>query len=150
MAGEGEGSKATLVSWLKRRAEADFGNSVVGCHVWVCWCADAEYYMGEIISYSRENGKHKVRTLNSSLAWTLSTCPSNVHAGHQMYTMSFMMLQVKYSDRFVEELHLPVEKLDFGPTKPTISFDPADCGFSELVRPLEACSPCCAVHQLGN
>ena len=44
------------------------------------------------------------------------------------------MLQVKYSDRFVEELHLPVEKLDFGPTKPTISFDPADCGFSELVR----------------
>lgn len=44
-------------------------------------------------------------------------------------------MQVKYSDRFVEELHLPVEKLDFGPTKPTISFDPADCGFSELVRP---------------
>jgi hypothetical protein len=43
-------------------------------------------------------------------------------------------MQVKYSDRFVEELHLPVEKLDFGPTKPTISFDPADCGFSELVR----------------
>jgi hypothetical protein len=63
VAGEGEGSKATLVSWLKRRAEADFGAAVVGCHVWVCWCADAEYYMGEIISYSRENGKHKVRTL---------------------------------------------------------------------------------------
>jgi hypothetical protein len=60
VAGEGEGSKATLVSWLKRRAEADFGAAVVGCHVWVCWCADAEYYMGEIISYSRENGKHKV------------------------------------------------------------------------------------------
>jgi hypothetical protein len=62
VAGEGEGSKATLVSWLKRRAEADFGAAVVGCHVWVCWCADAEYYMGEIISYSRDNGKHKVRT----------------------------------------------------------------------------------------
>lgn len=60
VAGEGEGSKATLVAWLKRRAEADFGAAVVGRHVWVCWCADAEYYMGEIISYSRENGKHKV------------------------------------------------------------------------------------------
>ena len=44
------------------------------------------------------------------------------------------LLQVKYSDRFVEELHLPVEKLDFGPTKPVITFDPADCGFSDMVR----------------
>ena len=61
MAGEGEGSKATLVAWLKRRAEAGYGAAVVGRTVWVCWCADAEYYLGEIISYSRENGKHKVR-----------------------------------------------------------------------------------------
>ncbi len=38
MSGEGEGSKATLVAWLKRRAEADFGHGVVGRNVWVCWC----------------------------------------------------------------------------------------------------------------
>ena len=37
MSGEGEGSKATLVAWLKRRAEADFGHGVVGRNVWVCW-----------------------------------------------------------------------------------------------------------------
>ncbi len=38
VSGEGEGSKATLVAWLKRRAEADFGHGVVGRNVWVCWC----------------------------------------------------------------------------------------------------------------
>ena len=37
VSGEGEGSKATLVAWLKRRAEADFGHGVVGRNVWVCW-----------------------------------------------------------------------------------------------------------------
>jgi hypothetical protein len=60
------------------------------------------------------------------------------------------LLQVKYSDRFVEELHLPVEKLDFGPTKPTISFDPADCGFSELVRLGQHAPPRRAAQQLDN
>jgi len=80
VAGEGEGSKATLVAWLKRRAEADFAAAIVGRTVWVCWCADAEYYLGEIISYSRENGKHKVRfELNfevpvESLACLLHVC----------------------------------------------------------------------------
>lgn len=86
VAGEGEGSKATLVAWLKRRADADFGFDVVGKSVWVCWCADADYYKGTIISYIRESGKHKVR----------------------------------YNDRFVEDLHLPVELLDFGEHKPEV------------------------------
>lgn len=30
------------------------------------------------------------------------------------------LLQVRYSERFVEELHLPVEKLDFGQAKPQL------------------------------
>lgn len=82
MAGEGEGSKATLVAWLKRRAEADFGAAVVGRHVWVCWCADAEYYMGEIISYSRENGKHKVSLMCKSpdLIWLCTAFCTHVMA----------------------------------------------------------------------
>lgn len=82
--GEGEGSKATLVSWLKRRADALYGPEVVGGNVWICVCADAEYYLASIMSYSKENGKHKVR----------------------------------YSDGFVEELHLPAEKLSFDEAKP--------------------------------
>ena len=61
MAGEGEGSKATLVAWLRRRAEADFGAGVVGKHVWVCWCVDAQYHRAEVLSYQRDTGKHKVR-----------------------------------------------------------------------------------------
>ena len=61
MAGEGEGSKATLLAWLKRRAEADWGAGVVGKHVWVCWCADAEYYRAQVLSYNKDTGKHKVR-----------------------------------------------------------------------------------------
>lgn len=60
MAGEGEGSKATLVAWLKRHAESDFGATVVGRHVWICWCADAENYWAQIVSYNRDTGKHKV------------------------------------------------------------------------------------------
>ncbi len=40
---------------------------------------------------------------------------------------------MKYSEQFSEELHLPVEKLDFGETKPQITFDPANCGFSHQV-----------------
>lgn len=31
-----------------------------------------------------------------------------------------IMLQIRYNERFVEELHLPVEKLDFGQDKPPI------------------------------
>ena len=60
VAGEGEGSKATLVAWLKRRAEADWGAGAVGKHVWVCWCADAEYYRAQVVSYNKDTGKHKV------------------------------------------------------------------------------------------
>lgn len=48
------------MAWLKRRAEEEFGQRVVGRPVWVCWCADAEYYQAVIVSYSRDNGKHKV------------------------------------------------------------------------------------------
>lgn len=59
--GEGEGSRATLLAWLKRRAEQDFGAGVVGKKVWVCWCADAEYYQGTVMSYNREGGKHTVQ-----------------------------------------------------------------------------------------
>lgn len=59
--GEGEGSRATLLSWLKRRAEQEFGAGVVGKKVWVCWCADAEYYQGTVVSYNREGGKHTVQ-----------------------------------------------------------------------------------------
>lgn len=58
--GEGEGSKATLIAWLKRRAAQQYGQKVVGQHVWVCWCADATYYKGLITHYSPETGKHKV------------------------------------------------------------------------------------------
>ena len=60
MTGEGEGSKATLIAWLKRRAAQQYGQRVVGQHVWVCWCADATFYKGLITHYSPETGKHKV------------------------------------------------------------------------------------------
>ena len=40
--------------------------------------------------------------------------------------------KVKYADRFTEDLHLPVEKLDWGTQKPTIAFNPAECGFATL------------------
>ncbi|KAK9814147.1 hypothetical protein WJX72_001276 [[Myrmecia] bisecta] len=86
--GEGEGSRATLVSWLKRRTLAMYGEGVVGKSVWVCWSADVETYQGTIISFSKDNGKHKVR----------------------------------YSDRFVEELHLPAELLSFGSEQPELPF----------------------------
>lgn len=33
-----------------------------------------------------------------------------------------------------------MEKLDFGAAKPTITFDPADCGFSELVGLARSCN----------
>lgn len=99
VAGEGEGSKATLVAWLKRRAEADWGTRVVGKHVWVCWCADAEYYRAQVVSYNKDTGKHKVR----------------------------------YADQFTEELHLPVELLEWGPAKPAIAFDPSHTAFAPLL-----------------
>lgn len=59
--GEGEGSRATLISWIKRQAEKDYGAGVVGKQVWVCWCADAEYYQGTITAYNPDNGKHTVQ-----------------------------------------------------------------------------------------
>lgn len=57
--GEGEGSKATLLAWLKRQAEA-MSPDIVGNHVWVCWCNEADFYHGTILSFNRESGKHKV------------------------------------------------------------------------------------------
>lgn len=53
------------------------------------------------------------------------------------------MLQVRYSDRFVEELHLPVEKLDFGQAKPPLQA--AEAGTSQawppVARPLLQLDP---------
>ena len=73
--GEGEGSKATLIAWLKRRAAQQYGQRVVGQHVWVCWCADATFYKGLITHYSPETGKHKVRLLHMhSLCWLQQQC----------------------------------------------------------------------------
>ncbi|KAA6424087.1 MAG: SMCA5 SWI SNF related matrix associated act (ISS) [Trebouxia sp. A1-2] len=90
--GEGEGSKATLLAWLKRQADA-MAPDVVGSSVWVCWCNEAEFYHGTVVSFNRESGKHKVR----------------------------------YNERVVEELHLPVEKIDFGQVKPQVpKADPAE------------------------
>ena len=57
--GEGEGSKATLLAWLKRQAET-IAPDVVGAPVWVCWCNEAEYRRGTIVSFNRDSGKHKV------------------------------------------------------------------------------------------
>ena len=54
---------------------------------------------------------------------------------------------MKYSEQFSEDLHLPVEKLDFGEIKPQITFDPANCGFSHQVpcsaAALRSCPPSC-------
>lgn len=58
--GEGEGSKATLISWLKRRAEQDFGEAVQGRHVWICFPQEGEYLQAVIGPFIRETGKHKV------------------------------------------------------------------------------------------
>ena len=58
--GEGEGSKATLIAWLKRRAAQDFGHGVVGKPVWICWCADAQFYRGTITYFNPDTGKHQV------------------------------------------------------------------------------------------
>lgn len=85
--GEGEGSKATLIAWLKRKAAHEFGEAAVGRQVWVCWCADAQFYRGTITHYNPDTGKH----------------------------------QVRYSDRFVEDLHLPVEVLSFTDVAPAVS-----------------------------
>ena len=57
--GEGEGSKATLLAWLKRQAEA-MSPDIIGSAVWVCWCNEADFYHGTILSFNKESGKHKV------------------------------------------------------------------------------------------
>lgn len=72
--GEGEGSKATLLAWLKRQADS-MSPDLVGSSVWVCWCNEAEYYLGQIMSFNKENGKHKVQfspTYKLSVAWCAS------------------------------------------------------------------------------
>lgn len=70
--GEGEGSKATLLAWLKRQAEA-MSPDIVGSHVWVCWCNEADFYHGTILSFNRESGKHKVCTPRCKCKWVLFT-----------------------------------------------------------------------------
>ena len=57
--GEGEGSKATLLAWLKRQAE-NMSPDIIGSSVWVCWCNEPDFYLGQILSFNKENGKHKV------------------------------------------------------------------------------------------
>ena len=57
--GEGEGSKATLLAWLKRQADA-MSPDIVGSSVWICWCNEGEYRQGTVVSVNRESGKHKV------------------------------------------------------------------------------------------
>ena len=57
--GEGEGSKATLLAWLKRQADA-MAPEIVGTSVWVCWCNEADFHQGTIVSFNRESGRHKV------------------------------------------------------------------------------------------
>lgn len=64
--GEGEGSKATLLAWLKRQAEA-LSHDIIGSAVWVCWCNEAEFYHGTILSFNKESGKHKVCTFSTLL-----------------------------------------------------------------------------------
>lgn len=85
MVGEGGGSRSTLLSWLKRRGEREYGAGAVGRQVWVCWCADGEFRLGTITAYNRDNGKHTVQY---------------------------------GAPRLVEELHLPVERISFGPGAP--------------------------------
>ncbi|KFM26063.1 hypothetical protein F751_6214 [Auxenochlorella protothecoides] len=58
--GCGEGSRATLLSWLKCAAEARFGAGVVGEDVCVCWTSDGKLHRGRITGYSRDSGKHRV------------------------------------------------------------------------------------------
>lgn len=99
--GEGEGSKATLLAWLKRQADG-IAPDIVGSTVWVCWCNEAEYYHGTVLSFNKESGKHKVR----------------------------------YNERLVEELHLPVEKLDFGQAKPEVADAAAGQGWLPVARPV--------------
>ena len=57
--GEGEGSKATLLAWLKRQADG-MSPDIVGSSVWVCWCNEADFYQGTVVSFNKESGKHKV------------------------------------------------------------------------------------------
>ena len=68
--GEGEGSKATLLAWLKRQAEA-MSPDIIGRAVWVCWCNEADFYHCTILSFNKESGKHKVCTF--SLVCTCNT-----------------------------------------------------------------------------
>ncbi len=60
VAGEGEGSKATLIAWLKRKAEREYGDGVLGRPVWVCSPQTGDYLQGTVREYMRDTGKHKV------------------------------------------------------------------------------------------
>ena len=83
MTGEGEGSKATLIAWLKRRAAQQYGQRVVGQQVWVCWCADATFYKGLITHYSPDTGKHKVSVLCGACACVCAECGTDHEAGDE-------------------------------------------------------------------
>ena len=78
VSGEGEGSKATLIAWLKRQATLRFGQQVVGRHVWVCWLTDAVFYKGLILTFSPETGKHKAR---AGLFCTVNCCTLHEQEG---------------------------------------------------------------------
>ena len=41
---------------------------------------------------------------------------------------------MRYADQFTEDLHLPVERLDWGPAQPAVAFDPAQAAFATQAR----------------
>lgn len=49
-----------MIAWLKRKAEANFGERVVNSHVWICFCSDGQYRGATISGYSKQSGKHMV------------------------------------------------------------------------------------------
>lgn len=97
--GQGEGSRSTMLGWLKRMSAKIYGASVVGKRIWVCWCADAKYYQGTIVGYNPSTGKH----------------------------------MVQYSSSVTEELHLPMEKIDFGMAEPSLPSIQELCSVDEGV-----------------
>ena len=40
--GSADGSRATLITWLRRQAARWYGDQVVGKTCWVRWCSDGE------------------------------------------------------------------------------------------------------------
>lgn len=108
--GESEGTRATLITWLRRQAARRFGETVIGKHCWIRWCSDGEFYQAVVIGYNMDTGKHKVWLL-------LPVCSLNILS---IYNYNYQ-LQVRYSESlYVEELHLPVELIFFTDDKPLL------------------------------